>query len=82
MLFRKGDGKFAITLDDSVICWYGKGCADLQICDNCDKKKDSKSKIYNYEFQGDQKLFKGEDENTILAGDSSFLVTELEFFKV
>jgi hypothetical protein len=61
ILFRKVDdsNKFAITLDHSVICRYGAGNEDLKICDNCDKKKDSKSWIYNYEFKGDQQLFKG-----------------------
>jgi len=61
ILFRKSDavGKKAITQNDSVICWYGAGYEDLKICDNCDKKKDNESEIYNYEFQGDRQLLKG-----------------------
>ena len=60
ILFRMEDdyGKKAITLDDSVICRYGAGIEDLRICDNCDKKKDSISKIHNYKFQGDPQLLK------------------------
>ena len=45
--------------------------------------KESNSFIYNYEFQGDPQLFKKKKEkNSILAGEDTFLVTELEFFKV
>ena len=60
ILFRKSDvdGKWAITHDDKVICWYGRGCEDLRISDNCDKIKVSKSHIHNYELQGDPQLFK------------------------
>ena len=60
ILFRKDyDSRWAITLDDSVICRYGANFEDILICDNCDKKKDSKSRIYNYEFQGDPQISKG-----------------------
>jgi hypothetical protein len=61
ILFRKSDDDFrwAITHDDEVICWYGAGNEDLRISDNCDKMKLSKSRIFNYELQGDPQLLKG-----------------------
>ena len=78
---KNGGDLCAITRDNRVICWYGKGREDLLIADLCNQNEKSKSNIHNYQSPKKNGV-EIKDQNSYLAGADEVRIVELEVFRV